>query len=408
MQDGVWGSLDYCPELPSSMVAGVFPGFSCSVKRYTSPTCDGVQTTVTLSLSSRVKPGGCPRCLEAGMRSSALINEGDTAGTVKCGADKCAYKIIGPMRKMIVKGGEGIIATVESLGRPCSTDAATAAAPPAPSKECDASVNVMGCADPTGPNGGGCGWFNGDYVCTGSTPPNSCVEYSSGGMACDAGSGSGGEGGGGLPTDSEGAPVEPDGQIVMGDTTINYYTSGTVAGTATGGGSVPSTVAGTGGSALGAPGRDGSTGWNGSGSGSSGGGSGGEGGVGEGELSCVEGSEDCEGIEDIGSGEGIPDTAPCYEVGVGALGALRECGVEAFETVRDAVVSSDMVELVGGLAASVPTGGSCPSATFNAFGESFDFMESGCELVDANMPVIGLCFLIGWSLVGARILMKTF
>jgi hypothetical protein len=90
------------------------------------------------------------------------------------------------------------------------------------------------------------------------------------------------------------------------------------------------------------------------------------------------------------------------------MGGLQACGEAAFETVREAVSESDLVTLVGELSTAIPSGGSCPNATFNAWGETYNIMESGCELVDEVTPILSVCFLIGWSWVGLRILLKTF
>lgn len=390
-------------EIDTPAAFSTFPSTGTGYARYRCSS-NGATGVRPYTITNRVNPGGCPTCPAAGTNINAAIPDTAGAGTELCGGDGCVYKVKDPIRTIMGKGGVTRVATASSTGRACSTTQSNSSLEKGDNQDCVEGASVAACGDPDGGGGQGCGYFNGDYICTGHVPDGSCVSFASGGTACVVSSG-GAPTGADVPTDSGGEPVEPDGVLTSGGTTVNYYTGGTVAGNSSAGGSTPPTVPGQGGSALGAPGRGG---YSGGGTGSSGGGSSSGGGVGEGELSCQAGDEDCEGIEDVGSGEGIADTAPCYEEGGGALSALAACGTDAFETVRDAVMGSDMVELVSGLATSVPTGGACPSATFTAFGETYDFMASGCDLVDSSTAVIGLCFLIGWSLVGVRILMKTF
>lgn len=228
------------------------------------------------------------------------------------------------------------------------------------------------CASPNG--GGQCGYMNDTYICLEKIVEGECVGLSDGGRVCD------GDAGTTPPVPDSGTPgqlAEPDGQLSNtpanpdgssgGVTNIyNYYSSGTVGGSARDPGTTGAAPTG------GSPGYDPDRG-EGSGSG------------GDGEC---EGGETC--------GEGVPELED--------VGTMTEA-LQAFWADLQAV---PIIEAVTGIAPSFGSG-SCPtwSDSVSVYGESWDVDFSMiCTTWDDVSPVLSLICLVFFGLVAVRILMS--
>lgn len=230
------------------------------------------------------------------------------------------------------------------------------------------------CVSATGE--GQCGYMNDSYVCLDRIKDNECAPVGGGGRLC------GPDANTTPPAPDNGTPgqmAEPDGTVSTapagGDTTIiNYFSGGTVAGSSRD------------------PGADGGAPRGGS------------------PHTPQPGDEDGDGEDDCSGGgcgpaSDIESSGPCYSEGSGAIDALKACGTDAFNDVVEAFSESDFAVFVGELADSAPTGGSCPSATFDAFGETYDVGSVVCDLVEEAGTPLSLCFLVMWGWIGLRILL---
>lgn len=329
----------------------------------------GVEHSRSVNLGTQSKPGGCPVCPPAGTTRSSII-EGDPAevGVDVCGSDGCAYTIASPPVNILLMGGYGRVASVKSKGHACATRPETADDEVVENRECVDGAGNIACLDAEAPPGEGCGWFNGDYVCTGHVPDGSCVAFASGGVACTVGAASG-------PTDSNGDPAEPLGTVSNGVKTVNYYDSVTVNNSST----TVQTRPGQGGSAIGAPGRDGSGGGIGSGGGS-------------------------------GDGTGDGDVCPSGDCsGVGGPGLEEVCTIaECTQTFLNRVRNAPLLAAIANAGSSVPEG-TCPSISIN-FGiyadDSYSLTEPMCEIYDQLAVFISPLFLLLWAWIGTRIVVS--
>lgn len=229
---------------------------------------------------------------------------------------------------------------------------------------CESSSAGTICIDKTeNPEKKSCGTFNGEFVCLDEVPDGSCLLMANGGAVCTEGSDD-------APKDSEGDPLPPDKTLQHdtpggGDTNnYNYYSSSSVTNSTT-------PVVGSSGS--------------GSGSGD---------GDGEGEG---EGVEECE------------SDADCF----GTFPTVYECVDDMSECIGDATAAAwtnlrEGVPLLGmaeDLHTSLSTTTTCPAAPVEMFGETYDFMAGGCELIDPHRSLLALIMQVFWSLVGLRIVM---
>lgn len=250
-----------CVTTVQSLTPGTWPAFNVVYAVVGTNNTSGAVTNATtssLSLLSRQNPEGCPECPPQGTEkvlgfSAANAPNGGQACVSGCGFD------YGVSTLTISASGSGQLLVGRSTGKACGQTAVVEQQ--ADNSDC---MNVGGvgyvCAD-TGTN---CGEVNGDRVCVSAIPPNGCVSYQSGGVACVSTAGAPPAPDNGTP----GTPAPPSVQVSQNSTTINYFTSTTVNNS-----SAPPT---TGPPQSGDP--EGS-----------GGGSGGSGGSGE----CVGGAEEC-------------------------------------------------------------------------------------------------------------------
>lgn len=326
----------------------------------------------------RVIAGGCPVCPAAGSRSGALADGAPTVGAAYCGNDGCAYNVKSPPTNVVGQGGMSQVVTVESRGHACSSRPETANNDPVDKGDCfDDGENIV-CADPEAAGGQGCGYFNGDYICTGHVPDDSCVQFASGGVACVSGSSN-------APTMPDGTtPAEPLGSVSNGSQTVNYYDGDTVGGS----GSPVPTSPGQGGSASGAPGRDGSPG-------------GVPGGSGDTIVNCVEGTpcviQEDDGEEECPEGEDCSVSGPEF----GEVCTFGECAQAFFNRVLEA----PLVASVADVGDAFPTG-SCPALTFELWGEEMSFTDSMCDLWESVGAVLSGVMLLVWGWVATRILLS--
>lgn len=281
--------------------------------------------------------------------------------------------------------GEGCLASYSfGLRRQCEGSESQAEADVNPG-EGEACVGPY-CSSDTG---GNCGFLNDSYVCLGSINPDSCHATSDGGRVCggDAQTPP-------VPDDgTPGVPADPSIQITINDnSTVNYFDSDTVGASSrptgdappgpTPGGSGTGTGAGAGGNSglVCNPAMDKECGAGGSGDGSG------------------NGSGDEE--------EGLLDGVPCYAEGEGFTEALAACGSSLWEGMFTSLEASDFLQLVLALPDSVPENTSCPMYTFSAFGDTYDFMEGPCMLIEQQRSLLSLLFMIMYSFIGLRILMS--
>jgi hypothetical protein len=243
------------------------------------------------------------------------------------------------------------------------------------------------CKSDADTKGKNCGFINDDFVCIGNVNQDGCAKLGDGAVVCGSKAPT-------PPAPDSGTPgvkASPDETIEQTDasgntTTLNYYSNTTVANSArdTGSGDNPF------------DGKD-------DGSGEDGDGEQGDG------LSCeAENDEECHGG---GEGDGEEDVSKywsCWSDNSESLqSAIIGCAVSAWTYVQTHVYEeSDTLKLVNELADSVPVGGACPSASFVAWGESYNVMEVACDLLEDQAPVISGLFMLFWSFLGLRILMS--
>lgn len=233
---------------------------------------------------------------------------------------------------------------------------------------------------------GNCGYLNDKYVCPGKVRDDECIVAADGSRLCGSAVGTT------PPAPDNGTPgqvAEPDGQITIinegGVTNVfNYYGSSTVAGSSRDPGTTGASVGASGGSPNApTPGdADGN------------------------------GQQDC---EEVSGGCGPHDSEPdeenangCFSAGDSWQSVAAACGVAAIDEADEVMRESALYTFFADLYQSVPVGGSCPSASFSAWGDSYDFGEVACDLVDSTQGTLSLLFLLLWSFVGLRILIGTF
>lgn len=234
-----------------------------------------------------------------------------------------------------------------------------------------------------GPGPGDCGYFNDAYTCIDQVRDDECKVAADGSRLC------GDQVKGTPPAPDSGTPGEmaaPDGTITVqhedgSTTTYNYYSSGTVSGSSRDPGTTGANSASGAGSPH-APSQGDADG---------------------------DGQDDCEQSGACGGGDAIVSTGPCYSDEEGFVSIVSACAQDAFTYIGEALYEeNDWYTLVSEMWNAVPTGGVCPSAEFAAWGETYDFGDVACDLVEDATPTLGLMFLILWGFVGIRILIGTF
>jgi len=349
-----------------------FPSISCSG----TSTKGGSTVAVLGSGINRTNPLGCPSCPPVGTDRSMVMESGPASiGDSACGSDGCTYDVVSPARNILLASGFQTVQAGRSTGIACASNANVDDSDHQPaSEDCVDASGMIACLDP----GPGCGYFNGDYVCTQHVPDDACVSFASGGVACVAGSPD-------APKDAMDDPLPPDGTVTRGDKEVDYYAPTTTASAAT----PATTVAGIGGSATGAPGADGS----------SGGGLGGGGTV----IECV--GEDCVTIDLEGEcpeGETCEGTLPGDTPGEFAeVCTFGECAADFY----DRVLGSPLLSSMTGVGAAWPSG-SCPSWTIEALENEYSLSAPMCQIWDDISPFLSGVFILVWAWVATRIFLS--
>lgn len=370
---------------------GVWPAYQYRLVRIrpgTGAQCIGNQ----INMTTTVKPDGNEECPAAGTRRGSIQNEEAAPGDAVCGNDGCSYTIVdSPPVRTELNGGSGTLVTVESKGRACNSSHETVDLPTQENSGCDDAGGTIACIDPEAPPGQGCGYFNADYVCTGHVPDDKCVEFASGGVACVADSPD-------VPKQADGTtPAVPVGSVSAGDQTVNYYDPQTVADSPT----PVATSPGQGGSANGAPGRDGS-------GSSSGGGSGGAT-----TVNCAEGVTPCVNNGTINNGGAGGDDGDNDEDGVceegedcnnpelGEVCTFGDCAATFYNRIK----AAPLVAGVLSAGAAMPAG-SCPNWSLAAFESDYSLSAPMCEIWDQISPLLSAVFLVIWGWVATRIVLS--
>lgn len=239
-------------------------------------------------------------------------------------------------------------------------------------------------------DGENCGWFNNEFVCLDQIEDDGCQAMSDGGRLC----------GSQAPTPpvpddgTPGNPAPPDDRITNIENNYwNYFSSGTVGNShrpPNSGGDNP--YDGDDGSGVKQPGRGGEDGGNSEG------------------LMCDPSEDDgCSPEGESGVGEDPRQGWQCWGDSDGLAGAVAECFEFASQSVWNGLVNdSALLSVAVETAAAFPSGGgACPSDVVHIgwLGESFDFWEVPCMFLDDVESILGPMFLLGWSLVGLRILL---
>lgn len=230
------GNGQYADQITiKSITPGTFPVFTAQVT--VSCSSNGYSSDRAVTLVNRTSPEGCPDCSVAGTQTSVAVDSSVEAGDLVCGANKCLYEINTPSRNIVagpgMTTGYSNVASAVSKGTAC---AATAAGSETEDEGMEGQcIGLTGggamCygsnGDPTGMN---CGTFNGDEVCVTNVPKGSCVEYSSGGVACKSASGTGSPAAPPAPDNgTPGSPANETGHVSTGAGDVYYYNSSTVA-----------------------------------------------------------------------------------------------------------------------------------------------------------------------------------
>lgn len=276
------------------------------------------------------------------------------------------------VKGVVARSGERWSAQVQFSGESCGGGDSDVGDDSAPN--CASSSAGMFCASRAKSN---CGTINGQSVCLDKIPDGTCEFLSDGGMVCAAGTENPP-----APDDGAGGPVTPDGGMDYVDNDgvvhgFDYYGPTTVGGSAGGAsGASPGTSAG-----------GGQTGPGGSSSAPDG--------ADPGEI-CgknVDGSENCYGSVPQSWTECLEDVGQCV------TGIVED----AWGSITEEI---ELLGVVAGLADAFAVGGSCPVANITLFGETYDLMESVCEVSSGVDSLLALVFQVAWSLFALRIILK--
>lgn len=369
----------------------VFPNYISQQSSWECATGNPTGWTSITGLSTRQDPSGCPTCPAAGTRRGSIQIDPASPGDTVCGNDGCVYTVDeSPAIKTELNGGAGSIIGVRATGQACAATEPATGAPEGEPGECVEGGGTMACLDKDAPPGQGCGYFNGDYVCTGHVPDDSCVSFASGGVACTADSPD-------APKGADGEPLEPTGSVSNGPSTVDYFDPATVAGATT-----PATTRpGQGGSASGAPGRDGS-GASGTGSGSGG----------STTINCPEGATTpCVNNGTINSGSGAGGAGDgdgeceaeegCSNPELEEVCEFGECAQSFYNRIKAAPLVAGVLEA----GAAMPAG-SCPNWSLAAFESDYSLSAPMCEIWDQVSPLLSAVFLVIWGWVATRIVLS--
>lgn|GEM_PF-6785520 len=324
-----------------------------------------------VSSSSSSSSSSNPCASKTGQSIDGVVSGGaQSAGHNMCSNDGCVVTISSNAINVIgnCPGGMCAIQTGTYSGAQCSFGSTTSADQTSPGN-CvhDAAGNTVCSEHRT--NGTNCGTVNGDEVCVTTAAPNSCVSYASGGVACNASTTPP------VPNNgTTGVPATPTASVqdqASGNTT-NYYSSTTV------GGSTTTVVTNSGGASAPSGGASSSAGSSGSGTG----------------PSASNGDCGATGVDCSSSGDA---TLPSL-----ARGDSVQSLTQAF---MSGVENSTLITSLNAISTSVPTG-TCPSASFDVFGHSYDFMTSGCAMWETHIaPTLEAIMSIVWSVIAVMLVL---
>lgn len=357
-----------------------FPGYTgATIRRVCSS--NGYSNTASITISNRVKPGGCPVC-PAGEKEQLSGTGALSSAPSRMCYEGCEFTRSGGGVGVSAGGEQAWTANYRSTGSSCGSAAGNTGLEEGGGGGCVSGGDTIACGGGAGSNGDGgggdggsenCGEFNGDRVCPTSVPPGTCVQYASGGVACVSDSS-------GNPPQSPpapdsgtpGDPAEADGVVEVplggggGSVTGTYYAPGTVGGS----GSTPST--GTpGGVPVGTPGTGSGTG--------------------EDDDDEEEPSGTCEGT-------GCNQTTPSLD----DIGTVSQA-MAGFWTELQSV---PLVTAAAGLSTSVGTG-ACPNweTSVAAFGDTWEVDFSFiCTMWEDIAGVLTVVMLVFWGFIAFRIL----
>jgi len=322
--------------------------------------CSGAHTGV-LSFTTRTGDYCTPEECDpeaSGPRQSAV-------STVPLGGSVCdttSNCVLTRTSMATVVGGVEYAGTYENTGVTCGTE------PDAEGLEQgEVCIDYGGfeyCTNPTG--SGQCGYVNDQYLCLKSIADGGCKVFGDGSRVCEESAGVPPVPDSGTPGD----PATPDATVVAdiagsGDTTYNYYSSSTVTNSSRD------------------PGDDG-TPQDGTPTGSDPNSSAADGDCGADGVDCTEdGSAETPELGETDDAEGI------------------------FQSFVDAVQGAPLYQAMTTWNESFPTG-TCPTAQFDAFGETYDFMAVPCDIWEGGLgETLGLIFLAGWVILGFWIVLSS-
>ena len=269
------------------------------------------------------------------------------------------------------------------------------------SASCVSGGGTVACVSPGSSSSPACGSVNGDQACAAAMPPDGCVSYSDGSVAC-IGNSSGPSSG--APTSSGGSPSSASAVLQFGqpssvasyNTDVFYYSQSSVSSSSSPVFSQP-----------------------GSGSGS---GSGSSGGLGSGSGSGQRGSPGCAGTSAAPCVTSpVPNAAngDCGATGVScsvasnALPSLNSWSSDSWSGATSAFISSvsssPVVSAFSAIGSAFPSGGSCPglvvhSATLRT---DLDFGTPVCKIwSDGASSVLSDAMMVVWVLLGFVIFMS--
>jgi len=386
-------ALYTCGDVTGSVQPGTtWPAATYSLVLTVTVISTGATSTRTYTggtISNRTDPNGCPECPSAGTQLTAGFPTAMSSGDVGCTSGGCEIQVTSPTRWMIVQGGSQYVASAQTTGNACQQiDSATHDEADDTTECYSSSDGVVACSQPQDA-GRGCGYYNGDYICTSGQQANTCAATPSGAMFCVTAPGSST-----LPpgTPDSGTPGDPADASVTGTygtQTWNYYSASTVQASTTYNSETGATndaveqVAGEY-----APGVTPT-------------GSGAGGGAGT-TIVCESGSTDCgtvEAEEVCMPGEECAGDLP--DVGAEGDCTFTECAQDFYNRVSDAPI----LAAVSGVSAAFPTG-SCPTWTLEAFGENYSLSAPMCSIWEDVSPFLSGVMLLVWGWVATRIVLS--
>lgn len=114
---------------------------------------------------------------------------------------------------------------------------------------------------------------------------------------------------------------------------------------------------------------------------------------------CDQGDGDGDGEGEGGSGppgEYAGDGAPSLDDDIPTIG-------ESFTTLYDGIAAAPVLVPLSGLGDGVPTGGTCPTASFSVLDTQYT-IDAHCQLADAARPTLEAVFRVVWAIAALMLL----